>query len=134
MARKVKSETRRLREFGLVMAVALGVFGALAFFWRGHDWGQYLWYVGGAFLAFGLVAPRLLKPIEFVWMRFAVLLGTVMTTLILTLTFFVVMTPLGILLRLMGKDLLGMHGDTSIESYWVPIEEDGPAHRPDKPY
>lgn len=134
MARKQKTETQRLRSFGLVMAVALGIFGSLAVFWRGHAWGEYLWYAGGAFLLLGLLAPRLLAPIERVWMAFAVVLGTVMTTIILTLTFFVVMTPMGLLLRLTGKDLLGLEGDPEIDSYWVPVDADGPASRPDQPY
>lgn len=133
MAKKKQSESQRLRKFGIVMAVAFGILGALLL-WRGREWAEYLLYVGGAFLLVGLVAPKVLGPIERVWMKFAHLLGTVMTTIILTLTFFVVITPMGILLRLMGKDLLGMRGDPSIESYWVPVEEDGPCSRPDKPY
>jgi hypothetical protein len=67
-------------------------------------------------------------------MKIARALGVVMTTIILTLTFFLVMTPMGLLLRLMGKDLLGMRGDPAIASYWTPVEEDGPCSRPDKPY
>jgi len=67
-------------------------------------------------------------------MAIARVLQTVMTALILTLTFFLVMTPIGLLVRLTGKDLLGLKGDPEIESYWVPVEHDGPASRPDKPY
>ncbi len=133
MARKQQSDTHRLRKFGIVMAVAFGIFGALLV-WRDKPWGMYTLYAAGAFLVFGLVAPKLLGPIEKGWMALAQVLQTVMTALILTLTFFLVMTPMGLFLRLTGKDLLGMKGDPEIESYWVPVEPDGPASRPDKPY
>lgn len=133
MAKKVKTETQKLRQFGLVMAGALGLFGSLAV-WRGHEWGQYLWYLGGAFLLLGLVMPRVLGPIERVWMAFAAVLGVVMTTIILTLTFFVVMTPMGILLRAMGKDLLELERNPEVDSYWAPVDPEGSASRPDKPY
>ena len=67
-------------------------------------------------------------------MAFARVLGVVMTTVILTLTYFLAITPMGLLVRALGKDLLGMRGDPTVESYWVPVEPDGPASRPDKPY
>lgn len=134
MARKVKSESRKLREFAAVMTVALGLFGSAIYLWRGHAWGQYLWWAAGVFLVLGLVAPRALRPIERVWMAFAHVLGIVMTTIILTLTFYLVMTPIGLLLRAMGKDLLGRSPDPEAASYWVPAEPDGPGTRPDKPY
>ena len=133
MARKQQTETQRLRKFGFVMAVAFGIFGAL-FLWRDKPWGIYTLYAAAAFLGLGLVAPRLLAPIEKAWMALARVLQTVMTALILTLTFLLVMTPMGLLVRLTGKDLLGMKGDPEIESYWVPVEQEGPASRPDKPY
>ncbi len=133
MAKKQQSDTQRLRKFGFVMAVALGLFGAL-FVWRGKPWGIYTLYAAGAFLTLGLVVPRILAPIEKGWMALARVLQTVMTAIILTLMFFLVMTPIGLFLRLTGKDLLGMKGDPEIDSYWVPVEPDGPASRPDKPY
>ncbi len=110
MARKKQSDTQHLRKFGFVMAVAFGVFGAL-FVWRDKPWGMYTLYVAGAFLALALIAPRALGPIEKGWMALARVLQTVMTAVILTLTFFLVMTPMGLFLRLIGKDLLGMKGD-----------------------
>jgi hypothetical protein len=133
MAKKKQSETQRLRRFAIVMAVAFAALGALLL-WRGREWGDVFFYVAAFFLLSGLIAPRQLAPIERVWMKLAHLLGTVMTAVILTLTFFLVITPMGIVLRLIGKDLLGMRGDPDIATYWVPVEEDGPCSRPDKPY
>ena len=132
MAKK-QTETQRLRRFGFVMAVAFSALGAF-FLWRDREWGLYVLILGGLFLIAGILVPRALGPIDRVWMALAMVMGAVMTRVILTITFFVLMTPMGILVRLLGKDLLGLKGDASIESYWVPVEPDGPGSRPDKPY
>jgi hypothetical protein len=68
-------------------------------------------------------------------MKFAELIGAVMTRVILVVAYYLVITPIGLLLRLLGKDLLDIGtagGDR--DSYWRRVEEDGPATRPDKPY
>ncbi len=131
--RKQETDAQRLRKFGIVMAVAFAAIGSLLL-WRARATGPYLLYVAAAFLVVGLVVPRVLAPIERLWMALARVLQVIVTTLILTLTFYVVMTPLGFLMRLSGKDLLGMRRDPDAESYWVPVEPDGPTSRPDKPY
>ncbi|HJO05460.1 MAG TPA: SxtJ family membrane protein [Acidobacteriota bacterium] len=131
--KKRQTDASQLRKFGIVMAVAFASVGSLLL-WRERPAGPYLLYVGAAFLVTGLVVPRVLAPIERLWMALARVLQVVMTTLILTLTFFVVMTPMGFLLRLSGKDLLDKRRDPDAESYWVPVDPDGPVARPDKPY
>jgi hypothetical protein len=132
LPRRPKTPTE-LRTFGLVMAGALGVFGAIAL-WRGRAVGP--WLVGAAvlLLACGLLLPRALQPIERVWMKVGEVLGMVMTTVILTLTFCLVMTPLGVSMRLFGKDTLGRRFDRRRSSYWVAVEPGGPGSRPDKPF
>ncbi len=134
MAKKrQETDVQRLRKFGFVMTVAFAALGSFLV-WRARPAGPYLLYIAAAFLVVGLIAPRVLGPIERLWMALAQILQVVMTTLILTLTFYVVMTPMGLLLRLSGKDLLDMRRDPDAQSYWVPIEPDGPTSRPDKPY
>jgi hypothetical protein len=61
-------------------------------------------------------------------------LSVVMTYVILTLMFFLVITPIGLALRLVRKDLLQMRLDRKKVSYWVAVDTDGPCSRPDKPY
>ena len=131
--KKQQTDAQRLRKFGIVMAVAFALLASLLL-WRERPAGPYLLYVSAAFLVAALILPPVLAPIERVWMALARLLQVVMPTLILTLMFFVVMTPMGFLLRLSGKDLLDMRRDPDAESYWVPVEPDGPASRSDKPY
>ena len=124
---------KELRKFGLVMA---GAFTLLA---------SYLWYrdsanawwiasIGGTFLGLGLLVPIALAPIEFVWMKIAHVMGFVMTRVILTLVFFLAITPTGLVFRLLGKDLLQKKIDPAADTYWISAEPDGPWTRPDKPF
>ena len=128
-----RREIARLRRFGFVMSVPLAGLGALLW-WRSRPAAPWLFGLAAAFLLAGAVAPRALGPIERAWMAFAAVLQKVMTTVILTVTYFVVMTPLGLVMRALGKEPLGKRPDRELETYWVPVEPDGPGSRPDKPY
>ena len=129
----IMKTNKELREFGLVMAAAFLVIGAL-FLWREKAVWPYLFGLSGFFLAFGLIFPRALGPIEWAWMKLAHVLGTVMTVVLLTLTFYLVITPLGLVARLFGKDSLAVRPKSARATYWIRVERDGPASRPDKPY
>ena len=124
---------RDLRRFGLVMSGAFAVIGGLAA-WRGRPAAPALFALAIAFLVLALAWPRLLAPIERGWMKLAEAIGSVMTVVILTLAFILVFTPMGLVLRLLGKDLLGLKPDRKLQTYWTPVEADGPATRPDKPF
>lgn len=133
MQESTKKTKQELRKFGLVMTVPLSLIGAYLW-WKGR--GAYPYVLGAAafFLLTGLLVPQVLRPIEKIWMKFAEIMGAIMTRVILTLAFILMVTPLGLLLRLMGKDLLGLRLEPERDSYWIPAEPDGPASRPYKPY
>ncbi len=127
--------SRELRKFGMVMFVPLAIIAGLLFWKKGLAPQTY--GAGGAaafFLVFGLVVPRVLGPIEWAWMKFAGVLSYVMTRVILTMTFFFAMTPVGLLRRILTRDPMQLKKDPGAESYWVPVEEDGPGTRSDVPY
>lgn len=131
---KHKPKTKKeLRKFGMVMAVPLALIGAY-FWWKGRVAYPYVLGAAAFFLLSGLLVPQILRPIEKGWMKFAEVMSAIMTRVILTLAFFLVITPFGLLMRLMGKDLLDMRLEPDRETYWVPTEPDGPGTRPDKPY
>ena len=113
----LKIDKKTLRNFGLIFFVALGVIGGCAY-WKGSS--NWLWFLGGSslFLGLGLFLPFILKPFYKVWMALAFLLGSIMTRIILTLTFFLVFTPLGFVLRLLDKDLLDEKIDRNSSTYW----------------
>ncbi len=93
--------------------------------------------IGGIALAFfvcGLLAPSLLRPIERFWIKLGETIGKLMTPVVLGLAYFLVVTPLGYLVRFLGKDLLELKIDKDKPSYWHPAEKDGPSSRPYLPY
>ena len=120
-------------KFGLVMAGAFAAISGLLALCGSTAW-PYTAGPAALFLAVGLLAPAVLRPVERVWMRFAWALGIVMTTVLLTVFFFVGMTLTGLLIRLLGKDPLGLRFEREKPSYWHDVEPDGPCSRPDKPY
>jgi len=130
---KFKKSRRDLRKFALVMTIPLVIIAALLF-WKERPAAPYIAGIAAFFILSGLAAPIILAPIERAWMAFANVLSIVMTYLILTLTFFLVITPMGLLLRLIRKDLLDLKKNDDRDSFWSEIEVDGPSTRIDKPF
>lgn len=119
-----------LRKFGLVMAGAFATVGGVLL-WRERAAWPVPFALSAAFLLVGLAAPRALRGVERVWMRVGERLSVVSTFVLLTLTFILALTPLGLLSRLARRDRLRLRRREA--SYWVPVDP-GPAQRPDRPY
>ena len=122
-----------LRKFGFIMAVAFGLIGGLLL-WRGRDWATWLLRIAAAFALLATVVPRALAPVERGWLWVGERIGGVVTIVLLTVVFFVVITPIGVLKRLVSGDTMGLRLDPKATTYWVPVEPDGPATRPDRPF
>ena len=75
------------------------------------------------FLALGLLNSKILNPLNKLWFKFGIFLGKIVSPLIMGIIFFLVVTPIGLLMRLLGKDLLNLKFNNN-KSYW--IDKDGP--------
>ena len=128
-----QSTTADLRRFGLIMSVALSVVGSFLW-WRGRGWAVWAYPPAGTLLLLGALAPEVLRHVERLWRIAADMLGAVMTRVILVLTFFLVITPVGFLVRLFSKDDFGKSFDRKAQTYWVAVAPKGPASRPDQPF
>lgn len=109
---------RELKRFGITVSIPLALLAGLGV-WRGH------WVVpvilGTLAVGLGglvLVAPRLLAPVHTVWMAGAHALGRFNTRILMGLVYFLIMTPMGMVMRLLGRDPLDrqLHDRPS---YWV---------------
>lgn len=116
--RNIKSGILELRKFGITLGVVFGLLGAL-FFWRAKPFYCQMLAVSGFFLFFGLAFPIILKPIYKVWMGIALVLGFIMTGVILSVLFYLMITPIGLLSKLCGKDSLDLTRDKLAKSYWI---------------
>jgi Saxitoxin biosynthesis operon protein SxtJ len=117
----LKTDTPNLRKFGLLvggMAMLIG----LVLLLRHKTNYPYLFWPGAVLIAFGAVWPRALKYPYIVWMTMAFALGFVMSQVILTLFFFLLVTPIGLVARLFGKDFLNRKRNPQATTYWIPRE------------
>ena len=112
------------RNFGLVFAAVFVLMGVLPLVRTGE---VRLWPlpIAAVFLAAAVVRPRALAPLNRLWFRIGILLGKVMTPLVMGVLFFVTVTPVGLLMRLFGKDPLRLKREPAAESYW--LERPGPS-------
>jgi hypothetical protein len=79
--------------------------------------------VAAAFFGAAVAIPTMLKPVYILWMRLALVLSWANTRLILLLMFYLIFTPIGLALRLIGKDLLGRRIEKGMASYWAKKEK-----------
>lgn len=119
-------DTPALKRFAGVMASVLLAAAAWFFIVR-RDAGTTLWLIllQLVIVAAALLRPRLLQPLYLAWMTLAFTLGAVVSRLILTLLFFLVITPIGLGMRLFGMDPLQRQRRLEKSSYWI--------QRPEKP-
>ncbi|MCW5555047.1 MAG: hypothetical protein KIS67_23145 [Verrucomicrobiae bacterium] len=120
--RQLRTDAGVLRKFGLVVGGVLTGLGLL-FLWRHKLYYPYFLWPGVVLVFFGAVWPRALKWVYLVWMSAAFVLGFAMAHVILTLLFFVIITPVGLVARLAGKDFLRLKLNRVAKSYWLPREQ-----------
>ena len=106
------------RSFGLLIAAVLAVIAGFSH-WAG---GRAFVYWGSAavvLLAVSLAMPRVLAPLKRLWLKLGHLLHVVISPVILTAVYLLVFIPIGAIIRLFGKDLLGLKRDAGRQSYWT---------------
>ena len=79
----------------------------------------YLLPIAALFLILGILNSKILTPLNKAWIKFGELLGRVIAPIVMFVIFFSILTPIGLLLKLFGKDLLQIKNNKSIKSYWI---------------
>jgi hypothetical protein len=126
--------TAKLKRFGFTMAVPLALIAGLLF-WKHRAAAPYWAGLAVLFAGLGLVLPRVLRPLYVVWMTLAYYFSFVMSYVILTLFFFLIMTPVSIILRVLGKDPMHRRFPGKESSYWVSAQNyENTIERYSKPY
>jgi hypothetical protein len=121
MDHEIKTPDRNgLREFGLVTGgIVAGLFGLFFPWLLARPVPAWPWVIAGVLGGWGLVAPQSLGAVYRGWMKFGLLMSKVTTPVIMGIVFYLVITPIGLLRRLSGRDSLLRRFDTSA-SYRVP--------------
>lgn len=113
------------RTFGFVFATFFGIiYGWQAWYGTARHW---LLTCALVFIFLAMVRPAALHPLNTLWFKFGLRLHAFTTPLILAVIFFLVITPIGILMRLIGKRTLHLSNDPNASSYWINRKPPGPA-------
>ena len=113
------------RSFGITFAVVFALVAAWLY-WRGHRWAPYALGVSGAFAVLAFVLPKVLHPLNVVWMKFGLLLSMIVSPIVLGVIYLVLFVPVGLFFRLTGRDALNRKFDKARASYWIDRAPPGP--------
>ena len=110
------------RSFGIVFFIVFLLISLYPLL-KGNDLRIWSLVISFIFLTLGLLNSKILTPLNRLWFKFGLLLGRFISPLIMGIIFFVVVTPIGIIMRLLKKDLLNLKYNKK-ETYW--IDKSGP--------
>lgn len=114
------------RSFGFVFTVFFAIVGLLPLLQKGS---VHWWLLGVAvlFLATALTNPKLLAPLNRIWFQLGLLLHNITNPIIMGVIFFGVVTPMALVMRMLGKNPLALTYNVDAESYWIMRDPPGPA-------
>jgi predicted membrane protein len=118
-----KLDRKGLREFGLLTGTIIAIlFGLVLPLIRGHDLFVIPWIIGGVLGVLALFLPQSLAPIYQVWMRIGLVLGWINSRIILGIIFFVVVTPMSVMMRVLRCDPMTRKFEAQLATYRVPSQ------------
>lgn len=106
-----------VKKTGLTVGVVL-ILISLLLWYLGKSSFMYFSISGGLLVIFTLIAIPVLRPFHRLWMMIALLMGFVMSRVILTLLFYIVITPIGLLAKIFGKKFMPLGFDKNANTYW----------------
>ena len=112
---KKKKDTNR--SFGILFFIVFSIISIWPIL-SGGELRLWSFIVAIIFLIMGITKSRFLTPLNIAWIKFGELLGVIISPLIMGLVYFLVLLPIGILMRVLGKDLLSLKFNKNIETYW----------------
>jgi hypothetical protein len=106
------------RSFGLLFFIVFIVVGLWPII-KGETANIYLILISLFFLIFGLINSKILSPFNKAWIKLGEILGLIIAPIIMALVYFIILTPISLMLRMFGKDLLGLKFMKKQDTYWI---------------
>jgi hypothetical protein len=106
------------RSFGLLFFIVFFILSLWPLS-KGQNINIYLISISLIFLVLGLLKSKILAPLNRFWIKFGEILGLVIAPIIMAIVYFAVLTPISLIVRLFGKDLLGLKFLKKIDTYWL---------------
>ena len=120
--KKYKIKTSSNRSFGIVFFIFFLIISLYPLL-NGTEIRLWALIVSIVFLILGLVNSIILTPLNKIWFKFGILLGKIISPVVMAIVFFIVVTPISLIMKLLGKDILNIKKNKK-KSYW--IEKSGP--------
>ena len=105
------------RSFGIVFFTVFFIVSIYPIF-KGGDLRIWSLIISIIFLILGLLNSKILTPLNKIWFKFGVLLGNIISPIVMGIVFFIVVTPISLLMKALGKDVLNLKKNTN-KSYWI---------------
>ena len=111
------------KSFGILFFIVFLGFGLWPITYEDNP-NIYLLIISIIFLILGLINSKLLSPLNSIWIKFGELLGKIIAPMVMAIVFFIILTPISLIVRLFGKDLLGLKFTKKIKTYWIKRKKD----------
>ena len=106
------------RSFGLLFFIIFFSF-ALWPLTKSETLNIYLLFISLIFLTLGSINSKLLSPLNRTWIKFGEILGAIIAPIVMGLVYFLVLTPISLIVRILGKDLIGLKFSKKQDTYWI---------------
>ena len=113
----IKESKKDLQKFGLTVGGVLVII-AVFLFWFEKPAAIYFAIIGALLILIGLIYAPILKPLNRLWMGLAIVLGFIMSRVILTIFFYLILTPISLLAKIFRKKFMDLKYDKSAKTYW----------------
>ena len=120
----IKSGKKDLRKFGITIGVVFLLI-SIPLYLTGKALFIFFGGIGVLLMSFGFILPNVLKPANKIWMTLAIILGWFMSRVILVILFYIIITPMALLLKIIGKDFLKLRSNEGTRTYWENRDKKG---------
>ena len=106
------------KSFGLLFFVVFLILGL----WplkNGENLNYFFILISLIFFILGIINSSLLTPLNRLWVKFGEILGLIIAPIVMAIVYFIILTPVSLIVRLFGKDLLGINFKKNLNSYWI---------------
>ena len=120
--KKVPFKISSNRSFGLLFCVVFFIISLWPLKSQG-DLRLWAFILSLVFLVLGVLNSAFLTPLNKLWCKFGIFLGSIVSPIVMGIVFFIVVTPIGLIMRFLGKDLLRVNKNKIASTYWINREK-----------
>lgn len=112
------NKKKKNRSFGILFFIVFFIIGLYPVY-VGNSVNIYLILLSILFLVLGILNSKILTPLNIAWLKLGELLGVLISPIIMALIYFLILTPISLIVRIFGKDLLNIKFNSSSKTYWI---------------